>query len=271
MTFAPAFDRLIPALGEPEFGTLFVEMLQSLAGVAYCTLFDFAKFRSHPRTVLADGDSLSSDARSYLDALYSSTLFERDPLYRLAKFKRGAVAPVVYHIRRNDLDPLYREKVFERANFLEKAAILIRGKRSFYCLNMYRMQKGGGYETATFRRIQNAAPFLSSLVQKHAELLELGSPVFDLDTVTARLHRVCQHRLTAREIEVCARIVCGYSSTAIALDLDVSVNTVYTHRRHAYERLGIGTQNQLFAIVYQNRLPAACTERMLIRQPRAFG
>ena len=252
---APPFDRLIPALGEPQFGAAFVEMLRSLAGVAFCTLFDFAGFRSAPQTLLADGDSLSSEARSYLDTIYSSKLFERDPLYRLAKHKRAKLPPVVYRISRNDLDPLYRKEVFERADILEKAAILIAGKKSFYCLNMYRMQEGGDYEAETFRKIQNAAPILSSLVQKHAELLDLGSPVFNLETVTARLSRICHNRLTAREIEVCARIVCGYSSEAIALDLNVSVNTVYTHRRHAYENLGIGTQNQLFAIFFENRPP----------------
>jgi DNA-binding CsgD family transcriptional regulator len=257
MSLASTFERLIPVLGEPEFNSALLESLQSLAGVAYCTLFDFVGFHSAPRTLMADGDCISNDARSYLDGLYSSKLFERDPLYRLAKFKRGTLAPVVYRIGRNDVDTLYRKELYERMELHEKAAILIPGKLSYYCLNMYRLQKGGDYEIETFRKLQDVAPMLSSLVQKHAELLELGSPVFDLDSVTVRLRRLCHSLLTPREIEVCARIVCGYSSEAIALDLGVSVNTVFTHRRRAYESLGIGTQNQLFAIFYENRYPFA--------------
>ena len=56
-------------------------------------------------------------------------------------------------------------------------------------------------------------------------------------------------RLTPRERDVCQRIVMGFNSEAIACELGVSLNTVLTYRRRAYERLGISAQNELFAIV----------------------
>jgi DNA-binding CsgD family transcriptional regulator len=55
-------------------------------------------------------------------------------------------------------------------------------------------------------------------------------------------------RLTEREADVCARIVLGMSTTGIALDLRISKNTVATLRKRAYDRLGISSQNELFAI-----------------------
>ena len=55
-------------------------------------------------------------------------------------------------------------------------------------------------------------------------------------------------RLTAREAEVCERILIGYTSTGISLDLDIKPSSVNTYRRRAYEKLGIATQNELFAL-----------------------
>jgi len=52
-------------------------------------------------------------------------------------------------------------------------------------------------------------------------------------------------QLTEREIQVCAGIVCGLSSNAIAGSLGLSVNTVLTHRRRAYAKLRVSSLNEL--------------------------
>jgi DNA-binding CsgD family transcriptional regulator len=44
---------------------------------------------------------------------------------------------------------------------------------------------------------------------------------------------------------VCARVLYGLSSTAIALDLDVGEETVKTYRKRAYQRLAIGSEREL--------------------------
>jgi DNA-binding CsgD family transcriptional regulator len=53
--------------------------------------------------------------------------------------------------------------------------------------------------------------------------------------------------LTAREADVCAGILLGYSTVGLSLTLGISTNTVATHRKHAYAKLGISSQNELFA------------------------
>ena len=54
--------------------------------------------------------------------------------------------------------------------------------------------------------------------------------------------------LTAREKDVCRRILDGFSSEAIAGELGIALNSVFTYRKRAYEKLGIASQNELFAI-----------------------
>ena len=56
--------------------------------------------------------------------------------------------------------------------------------------------------------------------------------------------------LTDREQDVCARIVAGYSSEAIALDLGLAASSVATYRKRAYAKLGICSQHDLFALCW---------------------
>ena len=56
-------------------------------------------------------------------------------------------------------------------------------------------------------------------------------------------------RLTGREQEVCLRILAGFSSEAISADLDIGLQSTLTYRKRAYQKLGISSQSELFAIV----------------------
>jgi DNA-binding CsgD family transcriptional regulator len=55
-------------------------------------------------------------------------------------------------------------------------------------------------------------------------------------------------RLTARELEVCALLLRGCSSDAIALRLSISRHTVKDHRKQIFRKLGVGSLAQLFAL-----------------------
>jgi DNA-binding CsgD family transcriptional regulator len=52
--------------------------------------------------------------------------------------------------------------------------------------------------------------------------------------------------LTPREFDICQLMLSGHSSKRIADLSDISVDTVKTHRRHIYSKLGINTQSELF-------------------------
>jgi DNA-binding CsgD family transcriptional regulator len=52
-------------------------------------------------------------------------------------------------------------------------------------------------------------------------------------------------RLTARECEVCARIVYGMSMKEIARDLNISAESGITYRKRAYLRLRVTSRSEL--------------------------
>ena len=54
--------------------------------------------------------------------------------------------------------------------------------------------------------------------------------------------------LTPRENQVCQRILSGYGSEAISAELGISLHSTFTYRKRAYQKLGICSQNELFAI-----------------------
>jgi DNA-binding CsgD family transcriptional regulator len=54
--------------------------------------------------------------------------------------------------------------------------------------------------------------------------------------------------LTPREAEICAGIMIGHTTVGLSLTLGISMNTVATHRKRAYAKLGITSQNGLFAL-----------------------
>lgn len=55
--------------------------------------------------------------------------------------------------------------------------------------------------------------------------------------------------LSPREREVIQLVTRGYSSIAIGSILEISVETVKTHRKRAYRKLGIASQAELFALI----------------------
>lgn len=52
--------------------------------------------------------------------------------------------------------------------------------------------------------------------------------------------------LTEREAEIVQMILKGHSSLSISLQLEIAIPTVKSHRRNAYAKLGISSQQQLF-------------------------
>ena len=67
--------------------------------------------------------------------------------------------------------------------------------------------------------------------------------------------RLLRPDLTAREIDVCVRLLQGMTQEGIAVDLGLGVPTVKTYRNRAFARLGIHFRNELFALMLE-RQPA---------------
>jgi DNA-binding CsgD family transcriptional regulator len=91
------------------------------------------------------------------------------------------------------------------------------------------------------------APLVSAAVARHCQAdAASADPAVKLEALFASREPLAS--LTAREKEVCLRILSGYSSETIAADLGIGLNSAFTYRKRAYQKLGIASQNELFGI-----------------------
>lgn len=57
-----------------------------------------------------------------------------------------------------------------------------------------------------------------------------------------------EHKLTGRETDVCAHLTRGHTVKAIAEDLCISENTVWTHIRSVYSKCAVNTKQDLIKL-----------------------
>lgn len=59
--------------------------------------------------------------------------------------------------------------------------------------------------------------------------------------------------LTAKEEEVLERVIAGQSRKQMAIEMHVSENTVKTHVKHIYEKLGVSSRDEILALVHKEK------------------
>ncbi len=130
------------------------------------------------------------------------------------------------------------------SGIVDKCATAIWVEDTCFYVNFYRIAAQGRFGDIERTRLQAIAPAIGASVARH---FQHGTPDQNLAALFAT--RAPLADLTGREQEVCRRILLGFSSEAISQALGISLHSTLTYRKRAYERLGISSQNELFAIV----------------------
>ncbi len=251
-TVQHSLASLVGEIGRQGFEHRLMQCMHELTGADHCVLISYDASRTAPITLFSSGaidQPLAQECRRLYDEVY----YERDPNRALLDAGTHEPSTQLLTLRPEELsDPEYRRTLIERCGIREKLAFIGHGREQAYCLNLYRL-KSRQRKGLLMGALQDNTALIAATLERHISLSTEAQVRFDLPWVRARLSRGCGDRLTQREMDVACRIVLGYSSEAIGLDLGVSVNTVLSHRKNLYEKLGIGTQNQLFAIVTEGR------------------
>ncbi|MEJ8858752.1 LuxR C-terminal-related transcriptional regulator [Variovorax robiniae] len=149
------------------------------------------------------------------------------------------------HITAKEVPAEHRVKVYEAHGMAERVSVVQEdADRSLFALNFYRHQHQRPLSDTQIAEFGRVGGLLLALARKHIALAQPEPPV----QMAERL-RSLQPDLTAREIEVCVRLLQGMTQEGIAVDLGLSVPTVKTYRNRAFARLGIHFRNELFALM----------------------
>jgi DNA-binding CsgD family transcriptional regulator len=231
------------AIGRPDFPNVLIDTLRRHADVGHCMVF--ALDRAGAASCLLDAGNIPIGGD--LGAAYAGQFHESDP-NRDALFEGEgggpimlpAFAPRMYGAR-------YRKIFFHDSGIVDKCATVIWAGDTCFYVNFYRIAAQGRFTAALRERLQAIAPAVGASVARHFQ--QKATPEQSLATLFAT--RAPLASLTPREQEVCRRILAGFSSEAISQGLGISLHSTLTYRKRAYQRLGISSQGELFAIVLQ--------------------
>ncbi|MDN4999985.1 helix-turn-helix transcriptional regulator [Bradyrhizobium sp. GCM10027634] len=246
MASTPAAGDVTPAvlaIGRPDFRDILIDTLRRQAGVGHCMVF--ALTRAGAASCLLDAGNIPTGAD--LGAAYAGQFHESDP-NRDALFEGEGGAPIMLpSFTPRMYSARYRKIFFNDSDIVDKCATAIwTGDTCFY-VNFYRITSQGRFGDAERSRLQTIAPAIGASVARHFQQAATAAPDQNLAKLFAT--RAPLSVLTPREQEVCRHILLGLSSEAISQALGISLHSILTYRKRAYQRLGISAQNELFGIV----------------------
>jgi len=221
-------DQCLSCLGEEGFVSPALEFVRAL-GADQVMVFSYEPDRA---ACLLSRNYTHEPTATKLAADYLDEWFKKDPLYPLIlNLPLGAVQIHSLSDLRAGMDAAYQEWFYGQPDLADKTAVLVAGKHLRLILNLYRHGSSSG-------AVQNQAllSVLGRLMLAHFEArTDSGVP----PALAA---------LSERERAVCLGILNGKKAEMIAGDLQVAPSTVVTYRKRAYEKLGISSRADLFAI-----------------------
>jgi DNA-binding CsgD family transcriptional regulator len=193
---------------------------------------------------------------------YLTHHWDKDPANQIPSKTRLPAEGIFVRMTADDMaSSPYRRDLYTReswaesgSNLIERLSIVRRCDREIIRIGFYRHRQFGPFTDIEFQILADATDLLFALATKHGPSgLNDDAETGVRERYEHSLRRVAP-LLSRRETEVCACIAAGLNSEAIALELGISLNTVLTHRKHAYARLRISSQNQLLKLIFSTML-----------------
>lgn len=236
---------IIDVIGDDCFGRELLLFLNDVCGADHCAVFQIEAAR--PVKLAAASLDGSDTADRCASAYISSGLWQRDPTMTAARFTFNHVHPSLIRMDVQSLeDPELRERIY--SHMRQRLLLCGRSAVGHVALSVLHSVNGADFAEDAITNLEALASPLLSILGKHASALWqrrlLLESLSSLETIEACVASA-PGRLPRREAQVCSRILYGMSSLGIALELNVSEETVMTYRKRVYQRLNIGTQREL--------------------------
>jgi DNA-binding CsgD family transcriptional regulator len=239
-------------LGDPRFDRALFEFVSDRTAASILFAIEMGNHASGRVLVTEARDRDLTRKARHVSQVYAEQDYATDEvLTRQSGMPPGEARLVIQHPE--DRDAEFRARYFDDMAIAEELSIFERGQDSTLYLGF--CCKTASFGPDKLAEVQAIAPLLGSLVRRHAALMgERDVPPADVrERRFASLRQAFLAHdagLTEREAEVCAAIAVGYRAESAAARLGISPNTVATHRKRAYAKLGISSQTELFAIFF---------------------
>jgi DNA-binding CsgD family transcriptional regulator len=174
--------------------------------------------------------------------------FLLDPFYRAAQveerfgvFRLKALAPIGFQ------DSEYFRTWYHECGFQDECGLLIKLDRGAVNLALGMTDSSRRFTKRQVDRLKAVFPAVEALVRRHWSQL---TPSAESSNLRMRLQESLSafgsSILTRREQQVIELVLLGNSTRLVAEKLGISAETVKLHRKHAYAKLDISSQAELF-------------------------
>ena len=244
--------RCVPTLHSDDFAGALIAGLRGLVPIDDATVLHYA--RGDLPTVVYREAPEARGAESMERFLAGAFLL--DPFYQAAKDKRlfglfrlQELAPERFR------DSEYYRNWYRNCGFRDECGYVIEvGRDAFVNVALGRLGKQRFSESQA-RTLRSVLPAVETLCREHwARESSSG------DGVRRQLHLALDDfgssLLTDRETQVINLVLHGHSTKSVAAKLGISVETVKLHRKHAYAKLEVSSQAELFYLFLDSLMSA---------------
>ena len=257
---------LISSIGSPAFGAQYFDLFSAGLSIDQCTVFAFRGSQPPDPLVLEGKSQQMREIAHALAMEYMAGAFTRGPNVHLGQKLQ---TPTVHCLRADQVpDRTYRLRFYDQPCLAHELVGLGQADDVLYYSSFYRTDRRAAFKSSELEMMTGMANLALKALHRHLELLggsglqswkaaSLGNNTTGADRrreMAAHLRDVLlaePYARSQREAEVCAGIILGYTTLGISLNFGISVNTVATHRKRAYRKLGVCSQNELFSRYFQ--------------------
>jgi DNA-binding CsgD family transcriptional regulator len=237
---------MIDAIGEVQFSDALLNFMTK-CGAEHCGLFEFTD--AQPRGLYYASRAGAETAERQVNLYLKRQFWRYDPCVAEAQRMIGKAGSVLIHQNIRDLSSsAFRSAVYGPTHVRERLFICQSNETSSLALSMLRSDTLRPYKDSEIAYLSGVAETLFSVLRKHALVVSGRAAMTEALTSLDGVERCISETgkgLTARESQVCARILYGMSAVGISSDLKISEETVTTYRKRAYQRLEIATRQEL--------------------------
>ena len=252
--FSQQLAGLIPAVGTADFPALLVRLMRELVHV------DDATVLVYPATdlpVVEYFEVPNEDDGSTLDVFVKGA-FLLDPYYQAALEERYGV------FRLRDLSPAgfkdseYYKTWYRNCGYQDECGyVLPLADQGFVNIALGKTSSRAVFTKREVGILADILPTVETLCRQHwADLGRDPAPVNLRAQLHAALESFGSSMLTERESQVINLVLHGHSTRTVAEKLSISTETVKLHRKHAYAKLEVSSQAELFYLFLDSVMSA---------------
>ena len=247
--------RLLPATGGADFPTMLVAMLRELVPV------DDASIIVYPNTDLPVVEYFEVDDDSGKSTLpvFVKGAFLLDPYYLAATADKQFG---VFRLR--DLSPSgfkeseYYKTWYRNCGYQDECGyVLPLSDGGFINIALGKTGPRSSFTKAQVKILRDILPTIETLCQAHwtSSAQQHDDSMLRTQLGSALESFGCS-LLTEREAQVINLVLHGHSTKTVAEKLSISMETVKLHRKHAYAKLEVGSQAELFYLFLDSVMSA---------------